>query len=51
MRHQMKTFTRLIHAGFEYQIVVFRIDGGSMIAQGRNSREISVPEKGILHPI
>ena len=36
----MKTFDRLIHAGFEYQIVVFRIDGGNMIAQGRGSQKL-----------
>ena len=37
-QRQFENLLRLIHAGFEYQIVVFRVDGGHMIAQGRDSQ-------------
>ena len=37
-QRQFENLVRLIHAGFEYQIVVFRVDGGHMIAQGKDSQ-------------
>ena len=33
-RDQDSARLRLIHAGFEYQIVVFRVDGGNIIVRG-----------------
>ena len=42
----MKTLFRLIHAGFEFQIVVFRIDGGNMIAQGMDSQILFLTKTG-----